>query len=215
MRLLFLILLFPVVCVSQNWQRAQDLIEHKKYAEALKLVSTVVSQEPGNLKALETLGDLHAQLLEWESAKNSYSRLIRLNPKNPEAHYKFGGSLAMIAQNCSSLNALKLLSPMRSSFETVLKLQPNHLEARWALLEYYLQVPFLLGGSESKAREYAKELFALSAVDGYLANAHIAEHYERYDEARQYYLQAIKLPNPETARQKLAALNKKIQKKAT
>ena len=61
------------------------------------------------------------------------------------------------------------------------------------MIEYYLQLPEILGGSEKKAIHYATELQVISAVDGYLANGHIAEHSKRYKEAAQFYIKAVQV----------------------
>jgi hypothetical protein len=37
---------------------------------------------------------------------------------------------------------------------------------RWALIELYIKLPGIIGGSETKAIKYSKELFKLSPLTG-------------------------------------------------
>ena len=104
--------------------------------------------------------------------------------------------------------AIRLIGDMKDSFEKALSLNPNHLEARWALIEYYLQVPGLFGGSEKKAQNYANQLMTLSPVDGYLARGKIDEYFERFKSAEKNYLKAIQIGGTKTTYDRLTALYK-------
>ena len=44
----------------------------------------------------------------------------------------------------------------------------------------YIQLPGIVGGSETKAIKYSNELLKLSPVDGYLSRGQIEEYFERY-----------------------------------
>ena len=94
----------------------------------------------------------------------------------------------------------------KQSFEKAIALNPKHIEARWALIEIYLQLPGIVGGSERKANSYANELMKISLVDGYLAKGHIAEYFDRYQEAEKNYKKAIEVGGSKNTYQKLANL---------
>jgi hypothetical protein len=47
-------------------------------------------------------------------------------------------------------------------FEKAISLNPKHIESCWALIELYIQLPGIVGGSESKAIKYSNELLRLS-----------------------------------------------------
>ena len=102
--------------------------------------------------------------------------------------------------------AIRLIGDIRGSFEKALSLNPNHIGARWALIEYYLQLPAFVGGSERKAQRYANELFKISPVDGYLSKAHIDEYFKRYKSAEKNYIKAIEIGGSKNSYQRLAAL---------
>ena len=93
--------------------------------------------------------------------------------------------------------------------ERAANLDPKHIEARWALVEFYIQLPGIFGGSEKKAIAYAEELGKISKVDGYLANGYIAEYTDRPKDAERYYKKAIEVGGSPHTYEKLSNLYEK------
>ena len=58
----------------------------------------------------------------------------------------------MKAKEGSKFAALGMLDDVENAFLTAAKLDSKHIESRWALVEFYLQIPGILGGSEKKAQ---------------------------------------------------------------
>ena len=127
----------------------------------------------------------------------------KLNPKEANYYYKFGGSLGMKAKDSNKFKALGMIGEIKASFEKAIELNPNHIEARWALIELYLQLPGIVGGSERKAQKYANELLKISPVDGYLAKGHIAEYFNQFNDAEKNYSKAIAIGHSKNTFQKL------------
>ena len=114
--------------------------------------------------------------------------------------------MGMKALEISRIRALGYVGDIKSSFETAAKLDPLHIEVRWALVEFYIQLPGIIGGSERKAIKYANELLKISPVDGYLANGYIAEYSERPQDAERYYKKAIEVGGSAHTYEKLTNL---------
>jgi hypothetical protein len=66
---------------------------------------------------------------------------------------------------------LRYVVQLRSSFEAAVRLQPNSLVARRALLNIYLGLPRLLGGSQTKAEQQLKAIQSINPLEGALAGA--------------------------------------------
>jgi tetratricopeptide (TPR) repeat protein len=204
-----IILLFPVLLYSQsNFEKAEKLFSQEKYALAKPIFESILLEDPNHLKTLEYLGDIEGINKSWDKAMSYYGKLKTLNPVNANYYYKYGGCLGMKAKECSKFKALGMISDIKFNFEKAIQLNPNHIEARWALIELYLQLPGIVGGSERKADRYATELLKISPVDGYLAKGHIAEYFERYKEAEKNYSKAIAIGGSKTSYKKLADLYK-------
>lgn len=195
---------------------AQSAFQKGKAAMAngdLKTAETYLKQHldryPNETATLELLGDVKCAQKDWESGVDYYEKLRDALPKSANSHYKYGGALGMLAKESNKFRALGMIPDVRSSFEKAIELDPRHLEARWALLELYLQLPGIAGGSESKARRYANELARLSTVDGHLAHGRIAEYFKRWVEAEKHLKKAVETGGSKTTYQKLADLYKK------
>ncbi|MFM2214383.1 MAG: hypothetical protein RL427_1646 [Bacteroidota bacterium] len=211
MKLLFALLFatIPLLSFSQSdFVKAEKLFQQEKYSEAKALFESIVKQNPNHPKALEYLGDIAGINKLWDSAMNYYGRLKVLNPKEANYFYKYGGCLGMKAKESNKLKALSMIGDIKGSFEKAIQLNPNHIEARWALIELYLQLPAIVGGSERKAKKYANQLLKISPVDGYLANGHIAEYFEKYREAEANYTKAIAIGGSKITYQALSNLYK-------
>jgi tetratricopeptide (TPR) repeat protein len=204
-----ILLLIPLFSFSQtNFEKAVKLFNQEKYALAKPLFENELKDSPNHVKIIEHLGDISIHLNNLEKAISYYRMLIKLKPDEANFYYKYGGALGLKSQAGGKWVAIRLIGDMKDSFEKAISLKSNHLEARWALIEYYLQVPGLFGGSEKKAQNYANQLMKFSPVDGYLARGKIDEYFERYKSAEINFLKAIQIGGPKTTFDRLIALYK-------
>jgi tetratricopeptide (TPR) repeat protein len=204
-----ILLLIPLFSFSQtNFEKAVKLFNQEKYALAKPLFENELKDSPNHVKIIEHLGDISIHLNNLEKAISYYRMLIKLKPDEANFYYKYGGALGLKSQAGGKWVAIRLIGDMKDSFEKAISLKSNHLEARWALIEYYLQVPGLFGGSEKKAQNYANQLMKFSPVDGYLARGKIDEYFERYKSAEINFLKAIQIGGPKTTFDRLTALYK-------
>lgn len=204
-----LLFLFSSAAFSQpEFSAAEKLYLQGNYERAQIQFEQFLAAHPDHLKAIEYLGDIQGHQKHWQQAMVYYAKLTKLRPSEANYHYKYGGVLGMYAKECNKFKALGMIGDIRKSFERAIVLDPKHIEARWALIELYLQLPGIVGGSESKAQRYAAELQTLSAVDGYLAKGRIAEYFERYATAEKFYKLAVATGGSRTTYQKLADLYK-------
>jgi tetratricopeptide (TPR) repeat protein len=214
MKNLFLILIMvPILAFSQSdFEKAEKLFKQQKYSQAQVLFESVLKQNPTNLKTIEYLGDIHGGAKNWSQALIYYDKLKKIKPSEANFHYKYGGVLGMLAKESNKFKALGLIDDIKLSFEKAIQLNPKHIEARWALVELYLILPGIVGGSERKAKRYSEELAQLSPIDGYLSKGHIAEYFNRYKEAEMQYKKAIEIGTSKISYQKLADLYKNKMK---
>jgi tetratricopeptide (TPR) repeat protein len=210
MRIGFLVLLFLASAASAqaDFTIAEKLYLQGNYEQAQLQFEKFLDVHPNHVKTIGYLGDIQGHQKHWERAIFYYGKLKTLQPFDANSHYKYGGVLGMHAKESNKFKALGMIDDIRKSFEKAIALDPKHIEARWALIELYLQLPGIVGGSETKANGYATELSKLSPVDGYLAKGRIAEYFERYPTAEKYYKLAVGTGGSRTTYQKLADLYK-------
>lgn len=181
------------------------LFEEKKYQNAENVLVAFVKTHPENLQAVELLGDAYGHQKKWDEAIDTYEILVEADENNANYHYKYGGVLGMKALE-NKLKAVGILGDLKYSFERAAELDKNHIDARWALVELYMELPGIVGGSKSKSMRYARELEHLSKVDGYLAKGYIYEYDDEPELAEKYYKMAIKEGGSLTCYDKLTKL---------
>jgi tetratricopeptide (TPR) repeat protein len=184
---------------QSDFDKAEKLFNANNFEQSSILFESYLKENPNNLKTLEYLGDIEGHNKSWDKAIYYYRKLKQLKPSEANYYYKFGGVLGMKAKDSNKFVALGMISDVKAAFEKAIILNPKHLEARWALIELYLQLPGIVGGSERKALRYANELSQLSTIDGYL---------ERYSEAEMYYKKAVEVGKSKKSYQILANLYK-------
>lgn len=189
------LVLIPCLCFGQNASlvEAKQLIELKKFVAAESLLNDYVDSEPSDIEGIELLGDAYGQQEKWDEAIDQYEKLIELRPNEANYHYKYGGALGMKALSVSKLRAATFIGDVKSSFLKAAELDPTHIDTRWALVELYMQLPGIIGGSKEKSLKYANELENLSKVDGYLAKGYIYEYDNEPELAASYYKKQFRL----------------------
>lgn len=212
-KLLILFLLFPLLILGQtNFEKGEKLFKDGKFDQALPFFESYLKSNPNHLKTLEYLGDIAGQNKLWDKSISYYEKLKVLKPTEANYYYKYGGVLGMKSLEANKFKALGMIGEVRSSFEKAIALNPKHIEARWALIELNLQLPGIVGGSESKAIKYSAELRELSPVDGYLSRGHIEEYFNRNTEAEVQYKRAVLIGGSKICYQTLADFYKNKMK---
>lgn len=186
-----------------DFEKAEKLFKQEKYEQAKVLFENYLKSNPNNYKTIEYLGDIAGHQKKWDEAIKQYKVLKTQFSKTANYWYKYGGALGMKAKSVNKFKALGMIDEVEKSFLTAAKLDTKHIESRWALVMLYIELPGIVGGSETKAKKYAEELQELSKVDGYLAKGYIDEYFSRYTKAEANYMKAHEIGNSKITFQKL------------
>lgn len=206
MKKICFLLLFPFMCFSQsNLDAIQTLFKQKQFYKAEVKIINYLKANPNHLKATELLGDAYGHQKKWDQAKEAYKQLVDAKPNTANYHYKYGGVLGMKALE-NKLKAIGLIGDIKRAFTKAAELDKSHIDTRWALVELYMQLPGIFGGSKSKSLKYAQELENLSKVDGYLAKGYVNEYDDEPELAEKYYKMAIQEGGSLTCFNKLTTL---------
>jgi len=198
----FLLLSFQMMAET-DFEKAEQLFQQQKWEESKQLFESYLKSNPNNYKTIEYLGDIAGHQKKWDEAIKQYRTLRIQFPKNANYNYKYGGALGMKAKTVSKFKAIGMIDDIEKSFLTAAKLDTKHIDSRWALVTFYIELPGIVGGSESKATKYANELMALSKVDGYLSKGYIDEYFNRFKNAEINYTKAHEIGNSKTTFLKL------------
>ncbi|WP_299387140.1 hypothetical protein [uncultured Lacinutrix sp.] len=211
MKNILLVLFFlPLILLGQtSVSEAEVMMNNKQFIKAEKSLISYLETNPNDIKATELLGDAYGHQEKWDNAIVYYKKLVETKPNEANYHYKYGGALGMKALTISKIKALGIIGDVKGAFLKAAELDPKHIDTRWALVELYMQLPGIIGGSKSKSFKYANELENLSKVDGYLAKGYIYEYDNEPELAEKFYKKAIEEGGSITCYDKLTKLYEK------
>ena len=98
---------------------------------------------------------------------------VELNPRSSEYYDWLGKAYGTQAQKAGKLKQPFLAKKTKDAWEKAIVLDPNNLEAREDIIQYYLQAPGFLGGSKEKARDAAFEVKKRNAYRGAFVVANV------------------------------------------
>src|SRR5207253_1913168 len=102
---------------------ANYYLQKNDLQQALTLAREAQTANPGNFQALDLLGTVQLAAGEKENATITYTKLARLFPKSPVAHYKLATAQA----------ATNSVAALRASLKNALALKPDYLDAEMLL----------------------------------------------------------------------------------
>lgn len=211
--LFFFLMMSFGVTAQTSYSEAEKLFVNKQFEEAKTLFLSHLEANPNNLKILEYLGDIAGHQKKWDEAIKYYKMLVDAAEDNANYYYKYGGALGMKSLSVSKFKALSLIDDVEDAFLKAAELDAKHIDTRWALVELYIKLPGILGGSTKKALKYANELENLSKVDGYLAKGFIYDYKDDFKNAEVNYKKAVEVGGSVTCYQKLTDLYVKHNRK--
>lgn len=192
-KLAIVVFLLAMPCKAQEkgYDQVEELIATWQLDQARELLESYGRERRPDAGYYENWGDLYGAEKNWNQALDHYKKLLKFDDTNAEYHFKVAGVYGMIALK-NKLKALGIIDDVKFHFEKAAELDETHLEARWALIELYLELPGFLGGSNNKAFRIAGQLEEISPMEGMLAKGYIEEYLGNTDQARVYYTRAAK-----------------------
>jgi len=132
-------------------------------------------------------------------ASEILEKAVAAKPNDAPRHYWLGSAYGVIAQQAGMLKAASMAGKVRDEFAKAVELDPNYLDARFGLLEFYLRAPGFMGGDDDKARAQAAEIRKRDAFAGHRAFAIIAATKNDPTAARNEYVALVR-ENPTSAK---------------
>ena len=119
-------------------------------------------------QALFHQGKIDAAIAEFKAA-------VAAQPDSSNAHLWLGRALGRKIEKAGPLKAMRMVGDVRREFEQAVALDPNNVEARSDLLEFYLGAPRAFGGGIDKAQAQADAIATLDPAMGQRARALIED----------------------------------------
>lgn len=110
----------------------------------------------------------------WSDATREFERAIDADGGRAAYHHWLGRAYGALAQRANVVRQASLARKTKAAFERAVQLDPEYLDARAGLVQYYLIAPGIMGGSEARARQQADEIRRRSPYLGAMAHGQIA-----------------------------------------
>ncbi len=158
----FLIATSLVTCAalraaSAEFDAAVAHYEAQRYPEARAAFEQVATREPKNAAAAHYLGltwKMRGDTESLEQAVKSLARAVELQPANATYLADFGGTSLQLASRTRSVSAA---TKGRDAMEKSLTINPDNVDAREGLYQFYTQAPWPIG-SRGKAAAHLAEI---------------------------------------------------------
>jgi tetratricopeptide (TPR) repeat protein len=154
-----------------HWKRARPLVEQRYQAN------------PGDARSAYLLSQVKAAFGDLEAAVPLAEKAVALDSNRADYHLQLGIVCGETAEKASLFAKAGWAHRFKEETDKAAALDPKNIDARFALMEYYLQAPRLMGGSKAKAGDMVEEISRINPARGYLAQARLAQ--EDKDAARE------------------------------
>ena len=194
MRIILLLGLFAFEANAQSVERGKKLYEEKNYAEATNALSAVDDGQMGYGTAQYYLGRIAYDQKNYEEAVDFFKEATEArNGENAEYFTWLGNTYGTIARDANVFRQGILAPKMKNAWEKAIVLDPKNLSSRFSLIEYYTQAPSFIGGSMDKAKEMARQITAISPVQGHRSMGNLLMKEKNIDGAEMEYVEMARL----------------------
>jgi tetratricopeptide (TPR) repeat protein len=194
MKLRTIILLLTALltaALAQADESAPALLAAGRADDAILNLRSKIDSSPNDAQAHNLLCRVYFSMGDWDRGISACEKAVALERNNSRYHLWLGRVYGEKADAANFLSAASLAGKVRNEFEAAVRLDPNNVEARSDLGEFYLEAPGIVGGGRDKAEAQARALAALDAAKADYLKGRIAEKKKDFAAAEKEYRAAI------------------------
>src|SRR5687768_11928643 len=128
------------------------LFEAREYPAAKAIATRSFEANRRDAAAAYWLGRIAYVERKLDQAASWFEKSAQLEPKNALTHHWMGVSYGRQAVGANKFRQAILAKRTKAAFERAVALDPDLLDSRQYLVQYYLIAPGIVGGSMEKAR---------------------------------------------------------------
>jgi tetratricopeptide (TPR) repeat protein len=172
---------------SKELENGINLYNQEKYEAAKEIFETILDDNDDIAEAHRYLAKCFFNLEELNEAMEHGEKAVELDDKNPEYHFELGMMYAEDARDASIFRAPFVAGDIKEQFERTVELDPEHLQGRIGLAQFYLQAPRISGGDVDKALEQARIVATMDEMRGRFLLSQIYIEKEELNKAEAEY----------------------------
>jgi tetratricopeptide (TPR) repeat protein len=178
-------------------EQARKLYSAADFDASLKLLQSLPAKDGA---AYELIGRNYYMMGDYKKATDYLEKAQAAEPQSSDHALWLGRAWGRRAETSSPFTAPGHASKARQNFERAVQLDPRNMEALNDLFQYYLEAPGFLGGGFDKAVQIAARISSIDPVEGYYAQAQLAEKRKQYGSAEQNLRRAAELAPQQVGR---------------
>jgi tetratricopeptide (TPR) repeat protein len=186
-----LIFLSFTTATAQEPNPAQALLNAGRVDDAIALLQRQLATNKDNAEANNLLARAYYAEDVTDKAIPPGERAVDLAPQNSVYHLWLGRIYGQKAEKANPFSAMGFAKKVRDQFEKAVQLDPNNMEARSDLAEFYIEAPGMVGGGKDKARAQAEAIASKNPALAHWIRARIAGKDKNYTDAEKEYKAAI------------------------
>jgi tetratricopeptide (TPR) repeat protein len=191
LRTIILVLTLLPAALAQADESAPALLAAGRADDAILNLRSKIDSSPNDAQAHNLLCRVYFSMGDWDRGISACEKAVALERNNSRYHMWLGRVYGEKADAANFLSAASLAGKVRNEFEAAVRLDPNNVEARSDLGEFYLEAPGIVGGGRDKAEAQAQALAALDAAKADYLKGRIAEKKKDFTAAEKEYRAAI------------------------
>lgn len=150
-----------------------------------------LSAKPSDAESANLLCRAYFAVEDFDRAESACKKAVSLDPNNSRYHRWLGHVYGQKADRAGFFSAAGLARKTREELERAVQLNPNDVDARVDLAEFYFEAPGIVGGGHDKARAQAKLIGVTDPAREHWVYARIAERNRDAATAEQEYRRMI------------------------
>jgi tetratricopeptide (TPR) repeat protein len=170
---------------------AQALLNEGRIDDAVALLQKQIATNANDADAHLLLARSYYWVEMTDQAIKAGERAVELAPQNSVYHLWMGRIYGQKAEKVNPFRAAGFAGKVRDQFEKAVQLDPENVEARTDLAEFYAEAPGIMGGGKDKARAQSDALVQKHPAEAHWIRARLAEKDKNYSEAEKEYKLAI------------------------
>jgi tetratricopeptide (TPR) repeat protein len=188
---LLLLALSSAAALAAADESAPALLAAGRADDAITTLHSKINSSPNDAEAYNLLCRAYFSMSDWDRGISACEKAVALAPNDSRYHMWLGRIYGEKADGSNFFSAASLAGKVRTEFEAAVRLDPNNVDARSDLGEFYLEAPGIVGGGRDKAEAQAQALAALDPVKAGYLKGRIAEKKKDLVGAEKEYRAAI------------------------
>jgi tetratricopeptide (TPR) repeat protein len=154
----------------------EALMDAGHWKQVRAAAQKLAQEQPNSARSFYLMAQVKSAFADDAGALPLAQKAVALDGANSAYHLCLAEIYGDMAQHAGFFKQMGLARSFKTEADKAESLDPNNLDARFDLLQFYLDAPGVIGGGKDKAYAEATAIAQINAARGYSAQAQIAAH---------------------------------------